>query len=494
MYLVRQLISNATGEPISGKTVTAKPIWDVNGDHIRSMPETPSGSGYYISSEDLPHDNYKIIVNGQDSGDEICLKPGRVCIGSQGSTTYPPAPIDRVVNAKCTLSMFVPDNLSAPNMDDISNAVAFAVSTNKVLVLDYDIALTTSITTPGKLIIDLNGHTLDCSNGSISAGFLFVSSGDVALRTGAQSLVGTYALRCTDVNFSGNASSQLQAKITDAYIGCTGLAGATMVFSKSGYDYTKPLLINTDFDGDSSRLILTDLGLGSGKGRLTALQKVVDEDLDRIVEVLGTKTGDGTTPYVDGKFTTPIINNLVKIGENDKIADLSDFVNSDPVVIDGYIGNNNPLLDGNGYILNNSKSGMIILSKNFSEEDFGLYEVSAGFAFQFYHWASGGGTNGTAYLFGMSIYLSTSQDTLGWSGQFSNSSIISNSLPALSVDGTSIFVAMSISAPTVLIRVDSSNQTIHLHLPYMFACDDSSYADRGRLKGHSIMSYRKVGV
>ena len=56
--LVRQIISKSSGLPETGKTVFARPIWANDLSHDYPMPETPSGSGYYVSTVAIPHDTY----------------------------------------------------------------------------------------------------------------------------------------------------------------------------------------------------------------------------------------------------------------------------------------------------------------------------------------------------------------------------------------------------------------------------------------------------
>ena len=308
--LVRQIISKSSGLPETGKTVFARPISADSPAHDYPMPETPSGSGYYVSTVAIPHDTYKIYVDGAASGEEVTVQPGRAIIGSQGDeSTVSPKSLDRIINNKVTLSMFVADTSSAPTNDNFVSAINFAITNNKTLVIDYpDFAPTIDISVSGVLILDLNGNTIDFeTNGaSLTATMLVVKSGTVKLKTGGKTLIGNAKLNVTDVYLSGDTKSQVTAVATDSYTGCRGISALGFSRVSGSYDYTVPRVSSGDSAFDVASIVLGDYdtsasGSASGDARRVNLQQTIDEELKRLHYLVGKESSD--TPYEGGYFS-----------------------------------------------------------------------------------------------------------------------------------------------------------------------------------------------
>lgn len=321
--LVRQIISKSSGLPETGKTtVFARPVWANDLSHDYPMPETPSGSGYYVSTVAIPHDTYKIYVDGAASGEEVTVQPGRVIVGLQGDeSTSSPKSLDRIVNNKVMLSMFVADTVASPTHDNVVSAMTFASQKGCVLVFDYDVSPSNDIILgAANLLIDLNGHTLDFSKNvtELSASRLVIENGGVVLKSGEKTLIGTSLLICEKVQFYEDSGFQFLPHNTDFYIGCTGINSFKASRSAGSYDYTVPRIIGGDRPSDVSKLVLGDYNVAnipvvSGKARLVDLQQTVDEELPRLHQLVGKKSS--TVPYSDGFFNDTMLATITSLAE-----------------------------------------------------------------------------------------------------------------------------------------------------------------------------------
>lgn len=323
--LVRQIISKSSGLPETGKTVFARPIWAIDAAHDYPMPETPSGSGYYVSKTVVPHDTYKIFVDGADPEEEVTSQPGRVIIGSQGdeSTSFPKS-LDRVINNKVTLSMFVADTVSSPTHDNVVAAMTFASQKGCVLIFDYDVSPSNDIILgSSNLLIDLNGHTIDFSKNvtELYASRLVIENGSVVLKPGEKTLIGTSLLICDKIRFSEDTGAQFLPHDTDFYIGCTGINSFKAQRSQGSYDYTVPRIIGGSNAFDVSKLVLGDYDTSNfpqilGKERLIDLQQTTDEELKRLHYLVGKRSS--SVPYSDGFFNDPMLATLTSLAASSK--------------------------------------------------------------------------------------------------------------------------------------------------------------------------------
>ena len=330
--LVRQIISKSSGLPETGKTVFARPISADSPAHDYPMPETPSGSGYYVSTVAIPHDTYKIYVDGADFGEEVTVQPGRAIIGSQGDeSTVSPKSLDRIINNKVTLSMFVADTSSAPTNDNFVSAINFAITNNKTLVIDYpDFAPTIDTSISGVLILDLNGNTIDFeTNGaSLTATMLVVKNGTVKLKTGGKTLIGNAKLNVTDVYLSGDTESQVTAVATDSYTGCRGISALGFSRVSGSYDYTVPRVSGGDSAFDVASIVLGDYdtsasGSASGDARRVNLQQTIDEELKRLHYLIGKESSD--TPYEGGVLNDTFLSSIISISSKAEILSKSTY-------------------------------------------------------------------------------------------------------------------------------------------------------------------------
>ena len=482
--LVRQLISTSTGLPLTDKTVLARPIWATSAAHDQPMPETPASSGYYVSTTEVPHDTYRIYADNVDTGEMVTVRPGLLIVGAQGDEdSYAPRSLDRILNNKVTVSMFVADTSSAPTNDNFTAAVNFASASEKTLVLDYDFAPTTDLAISGNLSLDLNGHTLDFeTNGvALTANVLSVKGlGTVKLKTGGKSLIGTGKLTVSHVTFSGDFESQATAVATDSYVGCKGVSGFKFSRTSGSYDYTVPRISGCDGGFDVASLVLADYdtdatGTASGDERRIDLQQTIDEELKRLHYLIGKMSSD--TPYETGYFNDVTLSSISSLcGISQSLASISSFSSSAAEVIDV------PEVDE--VQLAQNPTGITL--RSFSKADDGLYEIWANAWVHFTHHSQSGNDGG---------------GTVNYARAFVNISETAN--PSLSFPVVYYFISSftigfgtdfywHFSIPRIEVRFSKTSPTsLYLRLAYAFS--GNSYADRARASYSSKIFMRKIG-
>ena len=486
--LVRQIISKSSGLPETGKTVFARPISADSTAHDYPMPETPSGSGYYVSTVAIPHDTYKIYVDGAASGEEVTVQPGRAIIGSQGDeSTVSPKSLDRILNNKATLSMFVADTSSAPTNDNFTAAMNFASSSEKTLVLDYDFAPTVDLSISGNLDLDLNGHSLDLeANGvTITANVLSVKNGTVKLKTGGKSLVGTTKLTATHIAFSGDFTSQATATATDSYVGCKGTSGFKFSRTPGSYDYTVPRISGCEGAFDVASLVLgdynADYSASSASGtvlndaRRVDLQQTIDEELKRLHYLIGKMSSD--TPYETGYFNDVTLSSISSLcGISQSLASISSFASSAAEVIDV------PEVDE--VQLAQNPTGITL--RSFSKADDGLYEIWANVWVHFTHHSQSGNDGGGAVNYARAFVniSETADPSLSFP-------VVYYFISSFAIGfGTDFYWHFSI--PRIEVRFSKTSPTsLYLRLAYAFSGND--YADRARASYSSKIFMRKIG-
>ena len=464
------------------------------------MPETPSGSGYYVSTVAIPHDTYKIYVDGAASGEEVTVQPGRAIIGSQGDeSTVSPKSLDRIINNKVTLSMFVADTSPAPTNDNFVSAINFAITNNKTLVIDYpDFAPTIDTSVSGVLILDLNGNTIDFeTNGaSLTATMLVVKNGTVKLKTGGKTLIGNAKLNVTDVYLSGDTESQVTAVATDSYTGCRGISALGFSRVSGSYDYTVPRVSGGDSAFDVASIVLGDYdtsasGSASGDARRVNLQQTIDEELKRLHYLVGKESSD--TPYEHGFFSDPTlssISSLCRISQS--LVSINSFSSSSAEVISV------PLVEE--IQLANNPSGITLYT--FSKDDDGLYEVWANVQLGFRHHVASG-TSGTSQARSCFIFMNTSESIDIDSAAEANALVPivqiggSGDIDDLSYNNITINLdnhpVRLISIPRQEVRFSRSSPiTLYLRLSYTFH-GDSDYPDRARLSYFAKIFLKKIG-
>ena len=276
--IVRRLIDKATGLPITGKTVKAVKTLDPT--LSKQMPETPSGSGFYVSADEAEHGEYKIYVDNVDSNDTQPVEPGRFNPDWPTDKTRS-AWIDRSLSNKVYLSSYLDEGaVEVPTHAMLVAAINQALSSKRELVIDRDVATTALIssTSTNDLVIDLNGKQLTLTNGAIStAGRIIVSNGTIALPVGSKGVIGAYGTLMFAVNLTGGVTQQVNANPLDSYVKCKGIT------ARPGTTATMPTVVGAPAVGSADQLKLTDVGSDAGVGRVTSLQSFIDTDMAAVV-------------------------------------------------------------------------------------------------------------------------------------------------------------------------------------------------------------------
>lgn len=274
--IVRTLVDKATGLPMTGRSVEARPT--LGGTAIQ-MPEV-GGKGIYASANEVPQGEYKIFVGGNDSNDTHTIGPSRFSAGG-GIVGW----LNRAMASKVFLSSYMLETDTAPTHAMFAAACADAVATKRELIMDFPITLTANIAlTGGSLYIDLNGKTITYGAYQISVdGHGSVRNGFMVLRSSGKSFTSVLGTVYTAVDISGTAvqqQSQFSNSARDTYIGCTGITAKNPVAN-----FTDPSFVGASF-GEASKLRLTDDDMtmsGGGSNRLTLLQNFIDSDMDDAV-------------------------------------------------------------------------------------------------------------------------------------------------------------------------------------------------------------------
>lgn len=270
--IVRTLVDKATGLPLTGRSVEARPT--LGGTAIQ-MPEV-GGKGIYASANEVPQGEYKIFVGGNDSNDTHTIGPSRFTAGG-GVVGW----LNRAMASKIFLSSYMLETDIAPTHAMFAAACADAVATKRELIMDFPITLTANIAlTGGSLYIDLNGKTITYGAYQISVdGHGSVRNGFMVLRSSGKSFTSVLGTVYTAVDISGTAvqqQSQFSNSARDTYIGCTGITAKNPVAN-----FTDPSFVGASF-GEASKLRLTDDDMtmsGGGSNRLTLLQNFIDSDM-----------------------------------------------------------------------------------------------------------------------------------------------------------------------------------------------------------------------
>lgn len=274
--IVRTLVDKATGLPMTGRSVEARPT--LGGTAIQ-MPEV-GGKGIYASANEVPQGEYKIFVGGNDSNDTHTIGPSRFSAGG-GIVGW----LNRAMASKVFLSSYMLETDTAPTHAMFAAACADAVASKRELIMDFPITLTANIAlTGGSLYIDLNGKTITYGAYQISVdGHGSVRNGFMVLRSSGKSFTSVLGTVYTAVDISGTAvqqQSQFSNSARDTYIGCTGITAKNPVAN-----FTDPSFVGASF-GEASKLRLTDNDMtmsGGGSNRLTLLQNFIDSDMNNAV-------------------------------------------------------------------------------------------------------------------------------------------------------------------------------------------------------------------
>ena len=279
--LVRRLTDKLTGAALTLRTVVARPVGAADSSTDQAMSETPANSGIYATATEIPHDTYKILVNGVDTLDEVTVEPGRVKVrDASGSSPYYPT-IDSVLDAKLSLKGTLADGTTTANAAQFRTAILTAAADDvnkRCLILDQDVTLATATTVSHDLHIDLNGYTFTLSANLISTtNRIAVRNGTINVPASEPIIQGATTLHQNILFTGAGLSSYCVANAASDYIGCTGLVS---ISGADGAGQMANVVGGQHGFGNANQLKLTDPASKTGNGRLIALQSWIDSWLE----------------------------------------------------------------------------------------------------------------------------------------------------------------------------------------------------------------------